>query len=305
MPPAADAAWTRLARAQHGVISRGQLNSCGLSPAQVARLLKRSLLIRQAHGLYRAAPSQACFEAALWVAVLATGGLLSGSTAAHLWGMVEQPSTPIRVTVPSLRRVVAPAGVCVLRRDLPAGARSRRYGLPVTSRTVAAIDHLVELPLGEACAFTDRALQSNWIERADLLARLESPMRGNTMLRRVLPRMIGGAEAESERMLHRILQAAGIRGWVANHQVRVAGVIRARIDVAFAELRIAIEVDGFAYHSARGRFQSDRSRQNLLVGLGWTVLRFTWSDLNARPDYVVHTVTSAIAAVVRRGSGGI
>ena len=54
----------------------------------------------------------------------------------------------------------------------------------------------------------------------------------------------------------------------------------ARIDVAFREQRIAIEVDGFAYHSDRARFQRDRSRQNLLVGLGWTVLRFTWDDRN-------------------------
>lgn len=286
------------------MISRGQLNSCGLSPDQVARLIRRSLLIRQAHGLYRAAPAPASFEAALWVAVLTTGGLLSGSTAAYLWGMVEQPSAPIRVTVPSLRHVLAPPGVRVLRRDLPAGASSRRYGLPVTSRALAAVDHLVGLPLGEACAFTDRALQRSWIEQADLLKRLASPVRGNTVLRRVVARMVDGAEAESERMLHRILRRAGIRGWVANHQVRVAGMIRARVDVAFVGLRIAIEVDGFAYHSARGRFQSDRNRQNLLVGLGWTVLRFTWSDLNDRPDYVVQTVNSAIAAALRRESGG-
>jgi very-short-patch-repair endonuclease len=270
----------------------------------VARLLKRSLLIRQAHGLYRAAAAPASFEAALWTAVLTTCGVLSGSTAAYLWGMIEQPSAPIRITVPGLRRVVAPPGVQVFRRELPPGTSSHRYGLPVTSRTLAAIDHLVGLPLADACAFADRALQRNWIGQADLLARLANPMRGNTMLRRVMARMVGGAEAESERMLHRILRHAGIRGWVANYQVQVAGMVRARVDVAFVELRIAIEVDGFAYHSDRARFQRDRSRQNLLVGLGWTVLRFTWSDLNDRPGYVVYTVNTAIAAVVRRERGG-
>jgi very-short-patch-repair endonuclease len=75
----------------------------------------------------------------------------------------------------------------------------------------------------------------------------------------------------------------------------VAGVIRARIDLAFVDLRIAIEVDGFAYHSDRSRFQRDRSRQNLLVGLGWTVLRFTWEDVTRRPDEVIQMIRAALA----------
>jgi very-short-patch-repair endonuclease len=86
--------------------------------------------------------------------------------------------------------------------------------------------------------------------------------------------------------------------------VKIAGVVRARVDVAFVALRIAIEVDGFAYHSAGSRFQSDRSRQNVLTLLGWTVLRFTWNDLNDRPEYVLGTISSAVAAALTRESGG-
>lgn len=295
VPSASDATWTRLARVQHGVISRGQLSSCGQSPDQVTRLVKRSLLIRQTHGVYRAAPALASFESALWVAVLMTEGLLSGTTAAYLWGMVEQHSGPIRIIVARRRRIATPAGVRVLRRDLAAGTSCRRYGLPVTVRSMAAIDHLVTLPLSAACAFADRALQQGWIGQGQLIERLGSPLHGNATVRRVLARMDGGAEAESERMLHRLLRARGIRGWVGNHEVLVAGVVRARIDVAFVALRIAIEVDGFAYHSDRTRFQRDRRRQNLLVGLGWTVLRFTWTDLHDRPDYVLGTITAALA----------
>jgi hypothetical protein len=212
VPSANDAAWTRLARAQHGVISRSQLSSCGLSPDQMARLLKRSLLIRQGHGVYRAAPAKASFESALWVAVLMTGGLLGGTTAAYLWGMVEQHSGPIRIIVATRRRVATPSGVRLLRRDLAAATDCSRYGLPVTVRAVSAIDHLVTLPLGQACAFADRALQCRWIGQGHLAERLSSPMHGNVMLRRVLARMVGGAEAESERMLHRLLRTRGIRG---------------------------------------------------------------------------------------------
>src|SRR6185437_6180493 len=84
MPASDHPAWTRLARAQHGVISRSQLSQSGQSPGQIARLIRRGLLIRQSSGVYRAAPAQSSFESTLWVAVLATGGVLSGTTASYL-----------------------------------------------------------------------------------------------------------------------------------------------------------------------------------------------------------------------------
>ena len=47
------------------------------------------------------------------------------------------------------------------------------------------------------------------------------------------------------------------------------------LDLAYPQVKLAIEVDGFEYHRGRGVFDRDRSRQNDLVRAGWTVLRFT------------------------------
>jgi very-short-patch-repair endonuclease len=49
-------------------------------------------------------------------------------------------------------------------------------------------------------------------------------------------------------------------------------------------------VDGWAWHHDAEAFRRDRQRQNVLVLAGWTVLRFTWSDLTHRPDRVIHDV---------------
>jgi len=68
----------------------------------------------------------------------------------------------------------------------------------------------------------------------------------------------------------------------------------ARIDFAFPDRRLAIELDGYGPHAHR--FQRDRSRQNGLVLMGWTVLRFTWADVVERPAYVVAALTTALAA---------
>ena len=62
------------------------------------------------------------------------------------------------------------------------------------------------------------------------------------------------------------------------------------IDVAFPKARLAIEVDGFRYHSGDERFQRDRTKQNALTSTGWRVLRFTWADLSDRPGYVIEQI---------------
>ena len=50
---------------------------------------------------------------------------------------------------------------------------------------------------------------------------------------------------------------------------------RYRIDLAYPELRLAIECDGFRWHAQRSDWDADRRRQNDLVAQGWRVLRLT------------------------------
>lgn len=72
------------------------------------------------------------------------------------------------------------------------------------------------------------------------------------------------------------------------------------IDVAFPALMIAIEIDGFAYHSDARTFVTDRRRQNMLVAAGWTVLRFTWQDLVDDEAAVLDRVCAAIRSAQPR-----
>jgi very-short-patch-repair endonuclease len=44
------------------------------------------------------------------------------------------------------------------------------------------------------------------------------------------------------------------------------------------------------------RFVDDRRRQNAVVNLHWTVLRYTWHDLVDRPDGVVNEIRTALSA---------
>jgi very-short-patch-repair endonuclease len=153
------------------------------------------------------------------------------------------------------------------------------------------------MSLGRARSLADRAVQQSWLSAKDVINRLDTqPGRwGNRQLRRLLPAIGDGADAESERRLQQILRTRGITGWVA-HLPFVACGRRFEIDVAFPELKVAIEVDGYRYHSGDVRFQTDRTKQNALVAAGWRVLRFTWADINERPDRVVREIMQLLAA---------
>ncbi len=65
---------------------------------------------------------------------------------------------------------------------------------------------------------------------------------------------------------------------VAQFVVRDRGRFIARVDFAYPELRIAIELDGFRYHD-QSVFELDRAKRLDLTTAGWQVLEITWKML--------------------------
>lgn len=289
-------AWAGIARAQGGVIGRRQLLASGLSRSAITRLTSSEAIVLHARGVFLVRGAPLTYLARLWIAVLGTDGIVGYGTAAHLWGCVDRPAA-IDIMIREGRRLEAPPGVRLHRTLLANTPVGFRHGLPVAHRSWALLDHLGELTFDEALRLADRALQRNWLQRTAFERRvLTHPYRhGNSSLRRLHEHTSDRAAAKSERLLHDILRRAGITGWQANYAVWQAGELVAVLDVALPELRVAIEVDGMAYHVDVDRFQRDRTRQNALVALGWTVVRFTWADLRERPGYVIAAVRRAAA----------
>lgn len=77
---------------------------------------------------------------------------------------------------------------------------------------------------------------------------------------------------------------------ITRDQLRAAHLTAARIDgvLGFAT---AAQLWGMADQPDRIEvIQRHRTRQNELIGLGWTVLRLTWPDLVDRPGHVIATI---------------
>jgi very-short-patch-repair endonuclease len=294
--------WMTIARRQSGVLSRAQCERAGLSAAEINGLIARDALVKLSRGVFRLRGAPAREDSALWHAAIATGGSIMGPAAAWVWQIERDFPAVIEVLLPPKRRVAIPEGVRVRRLAHSKSELTRRFRLPVTDRARTVLDCVALQSVDRPVALFDRALSQGWLTLSDVERRLSQPVQGNGYLRTLLRTHLVGAEAESERRLHRLLRQAGIAGWVPNLPVPFGGGKVVRVDVAFEGPRLAIEVDGFEYHSGSDRFQRDRTKQNSLVALGWTVLRFTWWDLAERPDYVLATIRRQLAILERLSS---
>lgn len=176
------------------------------------------------------------------------------------------------------------------------GARTVRTGNLIVTRPADALVDLVRFwPRTDALEVAQRGIVRGTVSLPFLTqahARL-TRLAGAKQLREVIEELSQGARSEAESRAISLLRDAGIAGWIANHRVRV-GPRRYVLDLAFPAHRLAVEIDGRAFHSDARAFQRDRHRQNDLVAAGWTVLRFTWSDLVDRPEYVLRAIHDAL-----------
>jgi very-short-patch-repair endonuclease len=62
---------------------------------------------------------------------------------------------------------------------------------------------------------------------------------------------------------------------------------------------VAVEIDGFAFHSTRDRFEADRKRDGELRKAGLTVIRISWRQLEREPEAVIADVAQALARTAR------
>lgn len=285
-----------LMRAQDGLVTRGQALRCGLSRDQVRYRCSLGEWVAVYPGVFRFAGTPLTVRSSIRAAGLWVGppGWVSGIAALYWWGLSDRPSSDVEVTVPRRRFLQPPSGIAIRRSDLQVADTTVLDGLSVTHQAYSALYGATCLGR-EGAAVLDRALQRSVpIELADQAAARYPRSRWSRAARQLLEAARDG-EAISERLLVRELRRAGIGGWTLGHAVSLPGMT-AWLDLAFVAKRVAIEVDGWAWHQSPDRFQRDRRRQNALILAGWMVLRFTWFDLTLRPAFVIEEIRRALAS---------
>lgn len=287
-----------LVQHQHGVFTRQQARAAGFTDRQITRRLHRGQwrpYFPEFPGVLADAGLPLTYRSRLWATTLAIGPpmALGIQTAAALFRWCPAPHE-IQAVVPRSRHATRLPDTTI-RRALPDGASLlRRDGLPVTHPALTLSHCLRFLPLATARDILDRSQQVGGPPLEAVAQQLQPRGPGTAQARQLLS-AADGSHFAAERLAARLLREAGVTGFRVNARVPLAGLV-AVIDIAFVDLQLAIEIDGFAFHTDPERFTKDRRRQNALMRAGWLVLRFTWADLTERPHEVVRLVNEAIAA---------
>ena len=89
---------------------------------------------------------------------------------------------------------------------------------------------------------------------------------------------------------------AGLPEPVVQHQIFDGDLLVARADLAYPELKIAIEYEGDGHRTDKDQWRKDIARQRRLEALGWIVIRVTELDLHDGGRALVGAVSRARAA---------
>lgn len=231
--------------------------------------------------------------------VLPAGAVVSGTSAAWLYGIDVRPAerVDLEVTIARTGHMRSRPGLVVRRAALGAGDVDLVQGVPVTCRVRTCFDLARRPPLVEAVVATDAFLHVG-LSVPELLA-YATGCRGWCGVRQ-LDRVVDLAEplAESpiETRLRLVLVLGGLPRPVAQVRVYDAwGMFVGRVDLAYPSARLALEYDGGG-HFPRQQAALDRRRRNALEDAGWSVRQFTSADVYRGGSLIVGQVQRHLAA---------
>jgi very-short-patch-repair endonuclease len=287
----------------YGVVTRDALR---LSKHQLNRCCATGVLERRHPGVFvnPAMPRSALQDLAIAVAGARPWGAGWGRSAGWMWMVVDVPPPTPEVVVPWQRHPVLPGANVHRSRALDRSMVTTVNAIPVTKPLVTLLDLGVVLTAIEVADVIIRARQLRLFTPHDvdgILARLAKPGRTGVSTVRAAREliMIGDRPADSvlEFRFHRG-PGRQLPPYSYQHDVRV-GKRRYRIDFAYPDVMLAIEVDGFEKRMSPESLDHDDERSTALVLAGWTVIRFTFRQIERDPDGVAAAILEALGRLRR------
>lgn len=286
---ALDARMDARAAEQYAVMKREHLE-LGLSAQAIGRRLRVGRLRLIHRGVYLVGPVMpplACELAAIYAC--GPDATLSHHSASYLWEIRPRPAPQPDilcdaqdVLVPSADRVRRP-GINVRRcSDLRPDERTVHRKILVTTPARTLLDLARVLGTRELEQAVARAEREGLVTLADLheMVNRHRGQPGTPALRALIEAEIGPQFTRSplETELRDLVRRAGLP--MPRMNVRMGPY---ELDALWPDANLAVEVDGFAYHSRRPRYEGDRVRDAWLLARGIQVLRLSARQIRNDP----------------------
>jgi very-short-patch-repair endonuclease len=264
------------------VVTRVQLEECGLEAAGISRWQAERRLHRVHPGVFAVGHNRLPMEAELAAALFyaGKGAALSHVTAAWWFGMLQAHPTRVHVSAPGRRRSLR--RVRVHQRRSVERVWHKRFPLTPPAQTlldIAGVVRFMELR---------RALAEAEYRRLVTLAEVESVLGrgrpGSAALRVALDCHLPRLAHTRSRMEEKFVLLCERHSLTPpSVSARVAGWT---VDAVWFDLRLAVELDSRSAHATPAAMEEDRRRDLDLRAAGFTVLRYTWWQLTDEWDRV-------------------
>jgi Transcriptional regulator, AbiEi antitoxin/Protein of unknown function (DUF559) len=287
-------AW-RLARRQHGLVTRADLIGLGFTRKGIEQRLATGRLHPVARGVYAVGWPQLTRERRWMAAVLAcgAGANLSHRSAGALWKIATERGSRVDVSSRLRRRHRRDWIRARTRPTLRPEDLTTRSGIPVTTPVRTLLDLAAELgplPLERAVNEADKR---NLIDPVALRAALAgySGEPGVRALRKLLDRdTFQLSDSDLEILFRPIAAAAGLPPPLGKRIVNGF-----EVDFHWPDLSLVVETDGLLYHRTPSAQARDRIRDQTHTASGLTTLRFTHRQVKYEPAYVTETLKQTAA----------
>lgn len=292
----------RLAEQQHSLVTLTQLKDLGVTPEERRTRLERGQWAKADRTVIRITGTPVTWRSRVLAAVLGAGpgAVASHRTAAVLWGLDGIWRIEPEITVPRGRRYRRDGLIIHQSGDIDRVTPTVIDGIPTTLVARTLLDLGAVLPLKVVHLALDDARRrklTNWnVLLNTLVVHARRGRDGVGTLRAILDEHFGEVVATDsgfERLVLIAVCDAGLPTPVLQHEVQV-GRRQYRIDLAYPDPRVAIELDG-SVHLRKDVWQADHARQNALVNAGWVVLRYTWQDYREELSRMVREIRAALS----------
>jgi very-short-patch-repair endonuclease len=289
-----------MARRQHGVVARRDLESLGFTEEALEHRLATGRLHLISAGVYAVGRRELTPHGRWMAAVLACGdgAVLSHRSAAQLWGIGREEPGRIDVSIRRRSRLQRRGLKVRCRPSLDARSFVQRHGIPVTSPVQTLIDLATELrPLR-----LERAV--NEADKLDLVdpETLRTALDGHkgepgvkklaTLLDRHTFRL---SDSDLEILFRPLALAARFPVPLTKHWV-----LGYEVDFFFPDHDLIVETDGLRYHRTPAQQARAAKRDQVHTASGLRVLRFTHWQI----AYEADEVTAVLRRVRNLGDPG-
>ncbi|MDZ7884761.1 MAG: hypothetical protein U5N53_18575 [Mycobacterium sp.] len=204
-------------------------------------------------------------------------------TAAAAYGFDTEDVIDLHVLNPDGHQLRASDGLIIHRRDGAPLAMVDGRGATTAAWTAVEVARALRRP--RALATLDAAMRTGACDRGQLFDAVSDQhgRRGIVHVRELVPHAAAAAESPMESEARLVMLDGKLPMPDLQYEIIDRSGRHWRLDFAWPLHKLAVEYDGFDWHSDPASFTRDRQKRAALQEMGWTLLSIVADDVRRRP----------------------